>query len=516
MAVTFKAYVDWNNDGDFADTGEDVTQRVLDGRTPLAIRYGRDQARALSPISGGTANFELNNISRDYSPDNASSPLNGSVLPGRPVLIQGTLAATTYTVFYGQLDDFTVKPDINDRSIDVSCIDALGRLKGQLVSTGVLQGVRTGDAVNALLDAAGVASTARDVDTGASLLPYWWLDNEDAFDALLALVTSEGAPALVTVDTAGRIVFRSRHHRLLRTASTTVQSTWRSSGGTEPLISSPAAYNHGWKEIVNSVTFQMPMRQTSPPGVVWSTTGTISLTAGEARDLAVTGTSPFINAITPTDGNDFTTLSGLVTVTLSNTSGASITMRLTADPGGPATITGLQLRAWAVTTLATQVVTVTDPASVAKYGIRSLTEDLTPTWATVYDAQAIGEIIIGRRGDRVPTVSVTMVGANATRQTQQLTRNLSDRVHVTETHSGLDSDCFIEQIAPTIGQGGLAFSTTFGLEKVSGTVANPLTFDVVGKGFDQGFFIPIGYDDGATIALFDGSGVGFDQGVFAH
>jgi hypothetical protein len=83
MAATYKLLIDWNGNGNFADSADDVTARVLDQRTAVTVRYGRDQARQLSPTSPGELNFELNNISRDYSPENASSPLAGFVAPAR-------------------------------------------------------------------------------------------------------------------------------------------------------------------------------------------------------------------------------------------------------------------------------------------------------------------------------------------------------------------------------------------------------------------------------------------------
>lgn len=88
MATTYNVAIDWTGDQDFADAGEDVSARVLDRGTTLTIRYGRDQARAFSPLAPGRAQFELDNRSRDYSPENTSSPLYGLVLPGRAVRIQ--------------------------------------------------------------------------------------------------------------------------------------------------------------------------------------------------------------------------------------------------------------------------------------------------------------------------------------------------------------------------------------------------------------------------------------------
>lgn len=512
MPATYKLYIDWKGNGNFVDAGDDVTARVLDQRSPLSVQYGRDQSRQLSPTSPGQLGFMLNNISRDYSPENASSPLAGYVTSGRHVQLVATNGASSTVLYDGYIDDFTLQPGINDRSVPVSCLDALGRLKGVSVTTPLYQGLRTGDAVNLVLDAAGWSAAARDIDAGATYMPFWWLDNTDAFDALMSLCDSEGAPALVTVDAAGRIVFRDRHHRLTRSASLTSQATWRSSG-TEPCISDPVTYNHGWKEIVNTASMDVPIRQIdTDPTVVWSAGGVLTLASGDTLNIAAGASSPFINAIVPAANTDYNLVSGSVSVSLSQTSGQSTTIVLTSVGG--AVVQNLQLRAQAIQA-PTITVTVTDQQSIAKYGPKSLDTSRLPIWAGQYDALAVLSLIVGKRAERLPTLQVTMRGAGGTaRLTECLTRNLSDRVHLAESLTGLDSDCFIEQIAHSIGQGGTEHVTTFGVEKAQVIPTNVFTFDTSGQGFDQGVFGGGGLDNPSTMFRFDTAGVGFDQGVF--
>jgi len=45
--------------------------------------------------------------------------------------------------------------------------------------------------------------------------------------------------------------------------------------------------------------------------------------------------------------------------------------------------------------------------------------------------------------------------------------------------------------------------------------SNIITFDVAGKGFNDGAFGSNGIDDGTTILTFDVAGRGFNQGTFA-
>lgn len=471
MPASWKVYTDWNADGDFVDAREDITSRVLDDRTALTMTYGRDQARSQSPTRVGEAAFELNNISRDYSPENSSSPLSGLVIPGRPIKVEATLGGTTYTPFFGSGDDFTVKADFDQRSVDITCVDGLSELSGLNITTQLWTGLRTGEAVHKVLDAAGWPAALRDIDVGATVMPYWWVDNADAMQALQDLVDSEGPYALVTCDSAGRIVFRDRHHRSLRTRSLTAQSTWYSRTS-EPLFSEPFAYDHGWKEIINSVSFEIPIRFPSALlSTVWQSPGRITVASGATVAVTVKGTSPFTGAITPVSGTDYTA-TGTVTLSMPRSSGESTTIYLTA-PSGVATVDNLQVRAYTLDTMATVVVSGED-SSITRYGRRTSTALRPPVWAGIHDAAAVITLILAQRAERLPTITVTMRAANATRQVQQLTRDLSDRVRIVEYELGLDADCWIEQISHTVTGGGTNHSTTFGLEKAPTQVTGAL------------------------------------------
>ena len=74
--------VDWNNDGDYDDTYDEITDDVLD----ITWQRGRDYASQLSGNSiVGKLTARLKNNDGKYSPSNASSPLAGSMLPARSV-----------------------------------------------------------------------------------------------------------------------------------------------------------------------------------------------------------------------------------------------------------------------------------------------------------------------------------------------------------------------------------------------------------------------------------------------
>lgn len=710
--ATYAFSVDWNADGDFSDTGETVTSRVL-ARTPVDIRCGRDQARALAPPAPGEATYELDNDSRDYYPDNGSSPLTGLVLPGRAALISadldytsdtytgrsvssgwgtstsghawttaggsasnfavgsnvGTITLTsvnvsrrcsltasgtacraaatlsvdavatgapirvavapratdlstdhqraqvnfelsgalsltlvervagtdttlaTYTLtdtysggtqvsvvaevrgttlrarawltagtepttwqlseqvdlisaaevgiraiaatgntntnpvvtcdnwssslhadpFRGRLDDLVLLPAIGQRSVQVTCLDGLAQLSEVRVTTDLYSGVQTGQAIGYLLDAAGWSATLRDLDPGATTIRHFWLADIDAFTALQQLVASEGPPAIVYVDGDGKLVFRDRHHRLVRQPSTNSQVTLRDTG-TEPNFSPPMTYDAGLKDIVNAVSFPVDVRVPAGPlSVVWSTQGLLTVADGQTLTVTANASTPFIGALTPVAGTDYTLVSGAVTVTLSRTSGQATTVLVQAT-GGPAVISDLQVRAYEVATVSTVLVGNEETVSIGRYGRRSMPTTFDPVWASPNDAAAIADIVLAHRAERLPTVTVTVVsGVNGdtTRMTHILARDLSDRVTLVDAETGLDTAFYIEQIRHQIADAGMLHTTTFGLEKVAAQAAGVLILDDAAEGLlNTGVLGGVGLSDPDTVYLLDDAAQG--------
>jgi hypothetical protein len=191
------------------------------------------------------------------------------------VQITRTVGATTYTLFAGHTDDSPLNPDLAAKTVSLNLVDTLADFRGVTIATELYQGIRTGAAIGLVLDAVGWTG-GRDLDTGATLMPWWWEDGGDAFTALQKILASEGPPALLTVDTSGGIVFRDRLHRYVRAASTTSQSTWRGDGQVEPVMGG-YAYNDAWSNIVNSVTVSVDERSSASIETIWSTDEIITL-----------------------------------------------------------------------------------------------------------------------------------------------------------------------------------------------------------------------------------------------
>lgn len=509
--ATYEVLVDWAGDGGFGGVGDDVTARTLGSRHTVTIQGGRNSpSRSVSDAAPGEASLVLNNVSRDYSPENGASPLAGLVGPGREILIRGALGGTVADLFRGALDDYTVRPSTADRAVELTCLDGLGTLAQTTISTPLYQGVTTGQAIGHVLDAAGWPADRRDIDPGHTAIAWWWEEGATALDALRKLVRAEGPPALVAVDGSGHLVFRDRTHRQIRDRSRYSQAVFAAGSGEEPqALDAGFSYDAGWQSIVNRITIPVQVRAcTGIPVQVWSTDIPFTLADGETVALVASASDPFLAAVTPVEGTDYILSSGVVTCSLDRDSGAAVTISVTAV-GGPATVLTMGLRAAAVPVVTALTVTAEDQASIDQHGPRAYPRDVP--WVGANDARAVASIITTYYADRLPVITFRVAGTPA-RLTQQLTRALSDQITVSEDESGVNSAFFIERIVHEIAAG--FHVTTFTCEQGPAGITNPFRFDVVGAGFNQGVFARAALIS-TPLFRFDVEGQGFNDGLFA-
>lgn len=514
--------IDWSQQGAHgAGTLEDVSSYVLPG--DISIAWGRNiqvDGDVTLESTAGTMAFGLNNDSQYFSPENSSSPIFGKVLPGRAVQYQVTNLGVTYTLLLGALDKYRVEGDPVS-AFNASVLDGWGRPGGRILSTSLHQGVRTGDAIGYILDAIGWDG-ARDIDPGATLIPWWWEEGTDANTAITKLVHSEGPPAIAYVQ-GGTFVFRDRHHRLLDARSQTSQGLYThiypegtGPGGDFKIEAGSFDYDHGLNTIVNTANFSVGVRGIQPLAEVWTSQDPLTAASGTAT-VIIQASDPFINAVVPSvAGGEIQLQSGSVSaVTLSRTSGQSAILTITCTTD--TVITRLALNAQSVPVSRTVQVGASDPSSVGIFGICNWPDASAPTWANPYDAQAIANKIVSVYANYRPTITFTVFGLDTTYLAEMLSSAISDRITVRNDKRGINADFIIERLEHRITSLGLAHRLTITCQAPEPVqAANPFTFDLAGAGFDQGQFAADGIDNPATMFRFDVAGHGFDQGVFAN
>ncbi len=466
--ISYQLLIDWNQDGDFDDGGEDVTADIRD-EAGIVCSRGHAQYRRSSPPAAGELRADLENDDKRYSPLNAAGPLYGNLYPGRTVRLRLSYAETPYDVWGGVLDRIVPRPERDRHCVEIPCLGPLSRLRAASedlrISTALYQDIRTDQALGYILDAVGWPLGARVIDTGRTTLLWWWLQDEDPFEAAKAVVNTEGPGARLYEDGQGRIVFESRHYRLTTARCTSAQATF-SDDGTEPGIQeAPFEYDDGQRDIVNVCTVETKLRSAKAAAVVWSYGQTLTLAPGEARSVMVSASDPFRNAVTPVAGTDYSLTAGsLASVVLDRNSGQSCTLTLTAGAAG-ATVAGLQVRAEAVSVDSTTRVsnTVDASASQARYGVRPYSLPLRAEIDPLV-AQDFANAVVAQYQEPRPALLFGINSGHADRIAQILSREISDRVHVHEAETALDSDVFIERIEHRISQMGEMHETFFGCE----------------------------------------------------
>mgnify|MGYP003661407741 FL=1 len=231
---TYVLSVDWNNDGDFSDSGENITARTMQ----VEWRRGSDYASQLvGKAVAGTLNATLNNQSGDYSTFNTSSPLTGNLLPGRKVKLTGNDGSTTRTLWTGFLDSIEPIPSATGANLArLRAIGPLGYLNKFEVSTAMFASKNAGELIGEILDVAGWPEDDRDLDTGIVEFPRFWCESTKTLKALRLVEETE--TGLLEENAAGAIVYRDRHARSKDARSTASQATYSDASG------AALAYSH--------------------------------------------------------------------------------------------------------------------------------------------------------------------------------------------------------------------------------------------------------------------------------
>jgi hypothetical protein len=146
------------------DVATDITADTM----RVSVRRGRD-SQLFEDIPAGTASVQLQNRTRTYDPNYASSPYAGNVRPGKRV----TIASAGVSIFDGIIADWDLDYDVGGMSLAFAqCVDALGQLGRMEFNAWTATASQTaGPRITAVLDRPEVAFTAnRSIDTGVSVL----------------------------------------------------------------------------------------------------------------------------------------------------------------------------------------------------------------------------------------------------------------------------------------------------------------------------------------------------------
>ncbi|MBI1280542.1 MAG: hypothetical protein GC179_20635 [Anaerolineaceae bacterium] len=490
MPATYTISIDINDNGSFADTGENRASDVLkiDWRLGMTKPYDTLAAPTFARIT-------VRNISRAYSSEYTADDLK----PGKPIRIQSNDGITTRTHFTGFIEH--IDPLAGSQGERLAVIHAIGaeavlgqqriRLPPQVNITAdtVIAAVLDATLLRYsplagywLLDTVGHAeldsntrlagSIPRSLESGRSAFAYTadtWDEGVSALEAVRQMTDSERGRFFT--NRSGQLVFYNRHHTLLNT--TAVASFSDNMDGLD--------YSYG-ADIANQVEVTMLPRSLGLPNTrLWKLVSPQLIQPGETgirriiapyRDAnnraigAAIVNAPIPNvdyqANTLPDGTGSNQTSALNIVVMEASASAALLEIRNTGNFGIYLLAGAQLVGTPLITGDPALVARSDYASANQYGLRRFSLD-TPALTSIEEADQLARYELARRKDPRGTLhSIELSGT--LHLTQILTRTLFDRITIHDTQTNHTGDYFIIAEEHTVDLGGARHHTRWLLE----------------------------------------------------
>lgn len=445
--ATYGLYVDWNNDGDFSDPGEDITDDFISGS--ISRGFSNPLARIAST---GRASFVLKNTVRDYSP-----PLQSNVLPRRPVKFEMTYGGSTVTLFRGYLEGIVPTfGQYGTRRATLDCVDATSLLDLFEGEVALLTNVYADDVIDAVVSAV-YTPPATNYQVGINAFPTsseGWAHQGDATEEVKAskkiedVCVSDWGRFFIAGD--GTPTFYNRHQTPLDSSTVlTIDDTmlgmaYRKTVGTVRNHVEVTCYPRSV-----GATYEVLGRlsQQDAPRIEASGAQTFVLRFRDAVNSKVKVGG--LDCLAPVAGTDFLCTDGVAgdgnnensNITPSATFyGDKAEVTLTNGAAYPVYVQRLQVRGKAVRAREDVTMVSTDATSITAYQKRKL-----PVRAVLMSdppsAQALADYLLEYYKDPLNEVGGIEILANKDAAWMAAVRDLEllDRVVITETQTGLSS-----------------------------------------------------------------------------
>ena len=513
MTTTWTIAIDWDRNGNYTDTYDDVTSRVISANWKLGMRLPYTDMADES-----TLDLVLDNTDKRYSSEHASSPLTGKVVPQRPVRIQSNDGTTTRTHWIGWIE--AIQPAVNrygKRTVQIVAVGAMQFLKAAETDLPTQKNKRTDEVIGELikevvlppaLNHAWVMSRPGSSELSAStylITPgaYSQLDtgtltlgvaadnwtrqggfadaNQNKFDVYRAIGDITAAEhGRFFFNREGKAVFWNRHKLLLGTAA--VDETFNDS--MTGLEYSYAGLDYLKNEVI--VVSHPRSISASTNDLLWSLDAgsVITVSQGIPRKITISYDEEDGKRVSAEEVSvaNVTFQSGSATVTVKALANG-VELTFTAIGNGPsdgdAVVSGVEVRGRKIVDGGEVEAKAIDSTSLIDYGRRTMRLNL-PSIDNVEQAQSIADHERTKRSKprgMVQALTVTSHGKNGGGQhAQQLALTIGNLIQVIETQTAHDSKYHIIGEAHELTMGATLWKTTWYLEPTPTVYNSPTKY----------------------------------------
>jgi hypothetical protein len=488
MPITYTIAIDYNHDGDFTDTGDDITAHVLDLQWTLGMTRPYDNLADYS-----TAQITVRNPIGTFSPE------RNTLQSGTRVRIQSSDGTTTRTHFTGyvshvetdagewskkaaviHLQDIqpwldaspVVSPIYSDVTADVVIDDLLDRaiLRRAVIHGYCIIDVDGYNDIDSVTIFAG-DNVPRTLDTGVSEFAYvgdWWQESIPARQAIRDLVSSEQGRFYINRD--GEVIFLNRRYTLLtKTISATFSDDMQS-----------IDYTYG-DERINRLAVIMTPREIGVSNTgIWQldhaqlipvqTRFTLNLRFTDEQNqpiglLELDDLNPLFHLSTDGAGDPIT--EG-VSVHIMRQGFTSMDVQISNTGQSNVYLTGLTVTGKPLYRRDPLEIVVSDGEGLYVYGVKSARRDL-PALSNIEVAQAFATYEVQRRKHPSGTIQ-TLTAITRDHPAEVLSLTLFDRIRITESQTGQTAqDYFIVRESHHVSKGGTHHTVTWLLEPADST-----------------------------------------------
>lgn len=470
--------IDWNDDGDFDDSNEDLTDDLI------RVKYvvGRQSANPLTgKAQAGVLVATLRNDDDKYSPFNGSSALYGQMNPGIAVRLR--MGPVGNSVIWGGVVE-RIEPEVkwpNKKRVKITCYGLLSKLVDVKVSMAMQTSILTSDLIDELLDAADFPSGSHGGETGTVTVDRFWSSNKRSVLEMLREVEATENGFIYEANTGGLDVIADGSRQTVY-GSINSLATFSDDPQTGELKYTAVKHGEPLAQVYNDLRMTVRTTSVQSLAVLWThpeattAAGSPSIPAGETLTVWARYPTPqsALEAVavdawtTPVENTDYeansaddgtgSDMSGDLSITTTKFGDACKLEIENTHGSNTAYLTLLQLRGTAVHQNDPVTVQAEDSTSIAEFGRRTFRRGEEARWTPdTATAQAWVDEQLDLYKDPQPVLVLSYLANTSDEHlTEARSRRINQRVTVDAANVvglGIAQDFYVERMSADIEMG---------------------------------------------------------------